>query len=36
MVDRLLDIQDECRASAQRHANAIGNGLPGMGRGIDE
>lgn len=36
MVDRLLDIQDEALLQAQRHANAIGNGLFGMGRAIDE
>ena len=30
MADRLLDIQEECMGSAQKHANSIGRGLFGI------
>ena len=36
MVDRLLDLQEEFLGMSQRHQSAIGNGLLGMGRSIDE
>ena len=36
MVNRLLDIQEEFSKTAQRHANAIGKGLFGVGSPVSE